>query len=138
VFGQAFEDFLELGLENVERVGDRNLEKFYAEVTREHTRVLDAAARRVRARHGNTGYVLRTQCIGCNDCCYRGTNSAPQTAYYRVEVAFAAVIAEPERQRGKNLLRRFAFVKFDCRSRIRIDHSFVLTKRCELRDHVSG
>src|SRR5262249_6902592 len=110
----------------------------YAEVTREHARVLDAAARRVRARHGNTGYVLRTQCIGCNDCCYRGINSAAQTDYYREEVAFAAVIAEAVAQRGEELLRRFAFVKFDGRSRIRIDHSFVLTKRCELRNHVSG
>jgi len=130
------ENFFELRLENLKGVGDRNLEKFYAEVPRERPRVVDAAARRVRAWHGNTRYVLWTQRISCDDCGNSGINSAAQTDHYRVEVAFAAVIAEPERKRGKNLLWYFAQVKFDCRSRIRVDDSFVFTKRSELRDHI--
>src|SRR5439155_14587191 len=137
IFGQAFENFLELGLENLKRVGDRNLEKFYPEVTREPPRVLDAATRGVRAWHGDARYVLRTERISRDDRSNSGINSTAQTDHYRVEVAFAAVIAEPERKRGKNLLRYFALVKFDGRSRIRIDDSFVFPKRCELRDHIS-
>jgi len=65
------------------------------------------------------------------------TFSAAQTDHYRVEITFPAVIAEPERKRGKNLLWYFALVKFDCRTGIRIDDSFVFTKRCELRDHIA-
>src|SRR5213076_87236 len=136
VFGKAFENFLELGLENLKRVGDWNLKKFYAQTTRERPRVLDAAARRVRAWHGNAGYILRTQRIGGNGCSNSGINSTAQTDHDRVEVAFAAVIAEPERKRGKNLLRYFALVKFDGRSRICINDSFLFTKCCELRDHI--
>jgi hypothetical protein len=63
-----------------------------------------------------TGYVLRAQRISCDDCGNRGIDSAAQTNHDRVEVAFATVIAEPERERGKNLLRYFTLVKFDCGS----------------------
>jgi hypothetical protein len=137
VFGKSFENLFELGLENLKSVGDRNLEKFYPEVTRERPRVLDAAARRVRAWHGNAGYVLRPQRIRRDDCGNGGIDSTAQTDNHRVEVAFAAVIAESERKRGENLLRYFALVKFDCRSRIRIDDSFVFTKRSKLRDDIA-
>src|SRR4029450_6920861 len=95
VFGQAFENFLELSFENLKSVGDGNLKKFYAEVTRECPCVLDAAARRIWAWHGNAGYVLRAQRINCDDCRDGGIDSAAQTDNCRVEVAFAAVIAEP-------------------------------------------
>src|SRR4029077_19042446 len=87
VFGQAFENFLELGLENLKRVGDRNLDKFYAEVTGERPRVLDAASGRVGAWQGGAGYVFRAQRISCDDCGNSGIDSAAQTDHYRVEIA---------------------------------------------------
>src|SRR5205823_12717094 len=102
VFRQAFENFFELRLENLKPVSDRNLEKFYPEVTRERPRAPDAAARRIRAWHRHAGYVLRTQRISCNDGGSSGIDSAAQTDNYRVEVEFATIIQESHRKRGNN------------------------------------
>src|SRR3982750_3039756 len=114
VFRQAFEDFLELRLKNLERVADRNLKKLDPEIARQHARVLDAAARRVRAGHGNTCDIPSAQRIGCDHCRYCGIDAAAQTDYHGMKTAFGTVIAEPEGKRSENLLRYFALSKFDC------------------------
>ena len=87
---------LNCALKIFERLGDRDFEKFDSEIAREAARVIDAAARRVRARHGNAGHVLSAERIDRDDRDDCGIDSAAQTEHRGMEVAFAPIIAKPE------------------------------------------
>ena len=96
VFGQSFEHFFELRFEISERVRDWNFEKFDSEIAGERASIVDAAARRVRAGHGNTGYILRSQRIHRDHGSDRRIDSTAQADHRGMEVAFAEIIANSQ------------------------------------------
>ena len=66
VFRQSGKDFLKLAFEDGERLGDRDVQQFDAEILDQLLRIVDAAARRILARHRNANDVFRSECFDCN------------------------------------------------------------------------
>src|SRR6202035_5917005 len=112
----------ELPFKIFERISDRNLEEIDSKVLRKRARVLDAATRGVRARHGDAGHILSSQRIHRDDGGHRRIDSAAKADYCRMEIALAKIIANSQGKCGEKLLRHFAFVKFNLVCRIRIDY----------------
>src|SRR5437879_9774942 len=54
-----------------------------------------------------------------------------------MEITLAEIIANSQRQRGEDLLRRFAFAKFDHCGRIGIYDFLVFAKCRQLRDQIA-
>ena len=132
--GKPGENFGELRLEGGEGVRDRNLQAFDAEISRERERVIDAAVRRVRARHGNADDVLRAQRLHGNRRDDRGIDAAAQAKHRRLEAAFRKIIAHPERKRREEIGRAFAVSEVERLRRLRVDHFFGRAKAGQLRD----
>src|SRR5207249_7253595 len=85
---------LELRLKSGEGICDRNLETFDPKIARERERVVNAATRGIRARHGNSDHVLRSEGIHCDhrdDC---GIHPAAQTEHGGFEIALSQIIAQ--------------------------------------------
>src|SRR6266571_3500968 len=54
-----------------------------------------------------------------------------------MEITLAEIIANTQRQRGEENLRRFTFAKFNRRGRIGIDDFLVFAKCRQLRDQIA-
>jgi len=128
VFRQSGKHFLKLTFENGERFGDRDVQQFDPEISRELLRVVDAAARRILARHRNADHVLRADGFDGNRSDHPGINSAAETEHSRFEITFSQIIAQTQRKRGEELLRCRFFAELENSGRFRIDDLLVFAE----------
>ena len=75
-----------------------------AQIFRERPGVAQTACARITCGHGNAEHLVRAERLRCEHGHECGVNAAGQADHHRFKTAFVNVIANAERQRGKQLL----------------------------------